>query len=314
MQLSARIRAASHLASPVFVILLLAAPGGAARAQSLTGTWQVTVSEVSNTCSEPLGPPEMSQLEIRQEGDLIAAESGAPNQTTISGVVSGANVSVAFEVFEEDGLVVYDPAENNLTISAGGAMLSGDLHWTFYEPLECTGTQDWSGVRDVGTPGDLSGDWTLTATELTESCGPIDPMPLPLPVTIQQEGDLVRVVSDLGLGETRIAGWVSGTTLYIGAGLEQNGFMAFDAADNALPIDPSFLAFGGTVSWQSFDAPTCSGVDSFVATLPEPDTALGALAAVASLATLRRRGLPASQPNRLRNRSEPARSRNPRTA
>lgn len=289
MQLPVRIRAKSRLA-PACLALVIAMSGGAAHAQSLTGTWQVTVTEVSNTCFAPLGPPEATQIEILQAGDLIAAE-GASNQTGLSGVVSGSDVAIGFEVFEDDGLVVYDPAENQLAIDAGGTLLSGDLHWDFYEPLDCTGTHDWSAVRDdAGTPGDLSGNWVLTATELTETCRAPDPNPFLLPLTIQQEGEIVRVVSEVSIGQIRLAGRISGSTLQLGAGFGQNGgFTVFDAAENALVIDPSSETFTGTVPWRSFTAATCSGVDSFVATLPEPDATLGMLAVVASLAAIKRR-------------------------
>jgi hypothetical protein len=223
---------------------------------------------------------------IVQAGDLIAADSADPGVIDFAGVVSGANVSIGFAVADgQDGIEIYDPELNSLAITAGGTGLEGDLHWERYEPLGCTGTQSWSAVKDgAGTPGDLSGDWTLTATERTESCGPIDPNPVPIPVAIQQEDDLVRITSDLSFGQTQWTARASGTDLAAGVGLRQAGFTLFDSAESALAIDPDFAGFAGVVGWSSYDTLTCSGVDAVAATLPEPGAPLGSLAAFAALA------------------------------
>jgi len=181
-----------------------------AGAQPLTGTWQLAATAVSNTCAEPLGPRPTHTLAIVQAGELIAADSPDPSLIDFAGVVGGANVSVGFSVASGDALEIYDPALNVLTI-ASGTRLEGDLHWERFAPLGCTGTQSWSAERDgTGTPGDLSGDWTITAAELTESCGPIDPTALPIPAAIQQEDDLVRIAADVELGQTQWTGRVSG--------------------------------------------------------------------------------------------------------
>lgn len=283
MQLSHSIRFSLLLAACLITVSVDAG------AQSLTGTWQVTVSEISNTCAEPLGGPEHSELGIFQAGDLIAA-TGSPNQTEISGVVSGSSLSIGFETSEDGGVTIYDPVENELAITAGGTRISGNLVWEFFEPLGCFGTQSWSATKmGPGTPGDLSGEWTIEVQEATESCGPPDPTVLPIPVTIQQEADLVRLTADeVTLGQTRLYGRVSGTNLQVGLGIRQGGFTVFDAAESNVVIDPGFAAFAGTTAWESFTEHTCSGVDSIVATLPEPGAPASLLAAVASLFAIRR--------------------------
>jgi hypothetical protein len=62
----------------------------------------------------------------------------------------------------------------------------------------------------------------------------------------------------------------------------------FPSAQGDLTIDPGFAAFAGVVGWSSYDQSTCAGVDAVVATLPEPGTVLGPVAAVAALAGRRR--------------------------
>jgi len=286
--LPARLRLAtaeSALGALVGVVAYAAVAG----AQPLTGSWQLVATATSNTCAEPLGPRPAHTLAIEQAGDLIAADSPDPNVIDFAGVVSGANVSIGFAVASGDRLEIYDPALNVLAITAGGTRLEGDLHWERFEPLGCTGTQTWTAEKDgAGTPGNLSGDWTITAAELTESCGPIDPTALPIPAAIQQEGDLVRIVANVDLGQTQWTGRVAGIELAAGVGLRQSGFTIFDSAQGDLAIDPGFGAFAGVVGWSSYDASTCSGVDAVVATLPEPGAVLGPLAAVAALVGRRR--------------------------
>lgn len=272
-----------------FALFAGAAPGPA-WSQDLTGVWQSTVTEVSNTCGNPLGSPEMSQLDIVQEGNLIDIDvvGGGPGVTEISGAVSGSQVAIGFEVFDPGAAAVevYDPALNNLTISPDETTISGDLNWERYAALECAGTQTWSGTKNAaGTPGDLSGSWTVTVTEVSDSCGPIDPQPLVIPVvTVVHEGDLVDV-STVPFGQTRIIGRVAGQTLNLGLAIKESegDLTVFDSADNSLTIDGSFASFTGLMTWESYEALDCTGVDSIVAVVPEPTAALCAVALIGSV-------------------------------
>lgn len=277
------------------------AGAGPVWSQDLTGIWQSTVTEVSNTCGDPLGPPEMSQLDIVQEGNLVDIDvvGGGPGVSEISGEVSGSQVAIGFEVFDSGAAAVevYDPALNQLTISPDETTISGDLNWERYEPLECVGTQTWSGAKDTaGTPGDLSGSWMVTVTEVSDSCGPIDPNPLVLPVAVEHEGDLINVTTALPFGQTRIIGRVAGQMLSLGMAIKENegDLTVFDSADNNLAIDASFGSFTGLMTWESYEALDCTGVDSIVAVVPEPGAALRAIALVGCLSAIgaRRRGRP----------------------
>lgn len=268
------------------------AAAGAAQAQSLTGTWNAVITEISNTCAAPPGDPDMSVVELLQVGDLLESDFGTPEQTLLSGVVTGSSLAIGFEEFDFGGVTIYDPAENVLTIDGSRTSIAGNLHWEFYEPFDCSGSQSWSGVKSsAGTPGDLSGSWTVTSTDLTDTCDVVDPTPVPFPVTIQQEGSLVRVTSAVDFGQTRIAGNVSGSTLRLGLGIREPGgdFTVYDAAENSFAIAPGFASFSGVTLWRSYEAQTCTGTDSVSLTLPEPGAIGAAAAVIAALSRVRRR-------------------------
>jgi len=271
--------------------LFASAGSGPAWAQDLTGAWQSTVTDVSNTCGDPLGPPEQSQLDIVQEGNLVDIDvvGGGPGVTEISGEVSGQSLSLGFEVFRDGGVRVYDPAFNILSISQDETMINGDLNWGFYEPFDCSGTQTWSGTKNTaGTPGDLSGSWMVTVTEVSDTCGPIDPAPLLIPVTVLQQGDLVNVTT-IDFGQTRLVGRVAGQTLNLGLTIEESesDLTIFDAANNPLTVQPDFASFTGLMSWESYESLVCTGVESIV--VPEPGWGLLAWAMVGGLCALRSR-------------------------
>lgn len=268
----------------VFAATLLPSPVAA----QLTGTWQSTVTEVSNICGDPLGPPEMSQLDIVQEGNLVDIDviGGGPGVTEISGEVSGTNLSIGFEAFRDGGVQVHDPAFNTLVINQGATMISGDLNWEFYEPIDCVGTQTWSGTKDTaGTPGDLSGAWTVTITEVSDSCGPIEQSPVIVPATVVQEGNLIDVTT-IDFGQTRLIGRVSGQTLSLGLAVKEDegDLTIFDAANNLLTIQPDFASFSGLMSWESYESLVCTGVETIV--MPEPGAGIAALATLGSLLAL----------------------------
>lgn len=263
---------------------------GPASAQTLTGGWQITVEEISNTCGEPLGPAEATDVDILESGGLFAVDvpGGLPGQTPIEGTRSGSLIELGFEVFEEGGATLYDPADSSLVRNAAGDLFSGTLGWEFYWPEECAGTETWSFSRTgAGTPGNLSGsDWTVTAVQTGDTCDPIDPTPIVVPVSIVQSGPLVEFTVPVDFGQTRIRGRVSGQTIRLGLAIRESGgdLTIFDANDNPLTIAPSFASFAGTMSWTSYTSRLCTGVDGVTAYLPEP--AIGSSLAAGSLLLL----------------------------
>ncbi|MEZ4333176.1 MAG: hypothetical protein R3F35_15555 [Myxococcota bacterium] len=260
------------------VMLVVGAAGAAslASAQSLTGSWQITVEEISNTCGDPLGPAEANGVDILESGGLFAVDvpGGLPGQTPIEGRRSGSDLELGFEVFEDGGATLYDPADSSLTRNAAGDLFSGTLGWEFYWPEACAGTETWSFSRaGAGTPGNLSGsDWTVTAVQTGDTCDPIDPTPVVVPVTIEQSGPLVEFTVPVDFGQTRIRGRVSGQTIRLGLAIRESGgdLTVFDANDNPLTIASDFASFTGTMHWTSHASLICTGVDGVTAYLPEP--------------------------------------------
>ncbi len=279
------------LAVAVALTLLILDPP--ALAQSLTGTWQITVDELSNTCGDPLGPAGSLEVDILQAGSLVAVDvpGGIPDQTPIEGARSGASVELGYESFEQDGVTSFDPADSALTLNPAVTRLDGTLAWEFYAPETCTGTQTWTGARPgAGTPGNLSSNsWTITVREVSDSCDPIDPTPVQVPVSIVQSGSLVEVIAP-DFGQTRIRGRVSGATLNLGLAIreDEGDFTVFDASDNPLAIQASFASFTGTMSWTAYEELVCTGVDRITAFLPEPGSGSGLLFGVAGLLSLAR--------------------------
>ena len=264
----------------------------ASTAQLQSGAWHIVVTETSNTCGDPLGPLEAVDVTLLQSGNLVDIDVPDPNLTEVSGVVSGSSIAVGFEVFDTPGLEIYDPAQNVLTIAPGNELFSGSTSWEYYEPLDCAGTQTWTAQKQTtGTPGDLSGDWDLTVVEVSETCGPIDPTPIEVPITLVQEGTLVDGSSPVDFGQTRIVGRVIGSTLNLGLGIREleGDFTVYDAAENSLAISGGFDSFSGTMTWRSYEELVCTGVSEFVVAIPEPGMAISTLIGAATLLTVARR-------------------------
>jgi hypothetical protein len=283
-----------RLGALVFAALLLPA---IARAQSMTGSWQLVVDEVSNTCGEPLGSAEASVVDVLQAGDLFVADGpgGLPDQTPIDGKRSGSDLTLGFEVFEDGGATIYDPADTALTLNPAVTTFAGTVAWAFYAPGNCTGTQTWTATRPgAATPGTLTAaTWTINAVETSDSCDPIDPTPVPFSASIVQSGSLVEIVAP-DFGQTRIRGQVSGSTLRLGLGIrdEDGAFTVFDQGDNALAINSGFTSFSGTMSWRSFDGLVCTGIDAVVGYLPEPGSTIGLLVGFGAMLGVRRPRMP----------------------
>lgn len=259
---------------------------------SLDGDWNLTITEVSNTCAEPLGPMEVVPITISQETTLVDIDADSPDITEIGGVISGSNLSIGLETRDAPGIEIFAPAQTVLTIAPGATMLSGDVTWEFYEPLDCTGTQTWTGVKSgAGVQDDLTGSWTVTVVEQTDSCGPIDPTPLMIPIDLLQEGALVDGTSPVDFGQTRLIGRVAGKTVNIGLSIRESSgdFTLYDLDVNAFTINAGHDQFTGTATWASYSELTCSGVDSWAAVpAPEPAGALPAAVSLAALLGLRR--------------------------
>jgi len=287
-----------------------------AQAQSLSGSWQVVVADVSNTCDEPLGPAEALPVTIHEAGGLVAIDVDRPDQTPVEGDRSGTTLRLGFEVFEDGGVTVHDPATTLLSVNAAATSFSGLMPWSFYSPAVCTGTQTWSATRpSVTTPGSLAGsNWTIRVTETSDSCDAIDPSPVDVPVSIVHAGSLVEVLAP-DFGQTRLRGRVSGQTLRLGLAIAEAGgdFTVFDAADNPLAIAANLRSFSGTMTWTAFAGLECTGVDRVTAYLPEPGVGAGVAAATALAGSLG--ALTASRPRARRaGRRAGPRARAPRAS
>jgi hypothetical protein len=275
----------------VAVALTVLIPDSPAHAQSLTGSWQITVDELSNTCGDPLGPAESLEVDILQAGSLVAIDvpGGIPDQTPIEGTRSGSSVELGYETFDQDGVTSFDPAASALALNPAVTRLDGTMAWEFYGPETCTGTQSWTAARaGASTPGNLSGaNWTITLNELTDSCDPIDPTEVEIPASIVQSGSLVEVIAP-DFGQIRIRGRVIGQTLQLGLAIREaaGDFTVFDAADNPLAIQPTFTSFSGTMRWTAYEELVCTGVDRVTAFLPEPDFGSALVAGLAGLLSL----------------------------
>lgn len=128
--------------------------GVAPEPNSLTGSWQLTLSEVSENCGEGTGSPIQIDVEAVQFGDghVRFLLPPVPGITEVVGTVSGQSLRMGLEVFEDGGVTVYDSQDNDLTIAPGFDAFEGDLPWSFFFPLDCTGVDSLSAVR-VPEPG-----------------------------------------------------------------------------------------------------------------------------------------------------------------
>lgn len=269
------------IGSLALAIASILTPAGV-HAQSMSGAWQIVVEELSNTCGEPLAPAASSAVSIVESGNLFVATTpgGTDDQTPTEGKRNVGAFTIGFEVFEQGGATIYDPANSMLTLNPAVTRFSGTVGWEFFAPGNCSGTQTWSFSRPgAATPGSLTaGNWTGVVVETSDTCGPIDPTPGALPVSIVQSGSLVEIIAP-DFGQTRIRGQVSGSTLRLGLGIhdEDGAFTVFDQRANILAINSGFTSFSGAMNWRSFDALVCSGVDRVVGYLPEPGSTIGLL-------------------------------------
>lgn len=268
--------------------LALACIPFAAGAQSMTGSWRVVVDERSNTCGDPLAPAEATATSITQSGDLFAIDTpGDPvDQTPIEGKRNGLSLALGFEGFDPGGVTVYDPAAISLTLNSAVTTFSGVAPWEYYSPENCSGTQTWTASRSgAPTPGNLTGaNWNIQVVETSDGCGPIDPTPVGFAVSILQSGNLVEILAP-DFGQTRFRGKTSGQTLRLGLAVhdDDGSFTVYDQRVNALTVNGGFTSFSGTMSWRSFDALVCTGIDDVVAYLPEPQATAAIAAGCAGL-------------------------------
>lgn len=267
---------------------------------SLEGSWEVTVSEVSQNCGDPTPPDSVVDVDIEQSGDYLVLLPDPPilSLTELVGTLSGQSLSLGFEAFENPGITVYDSASNSLTIAGDEMSFSGQLPWEYYSGVDCFGLDHVSAVR-VGVapePNSLTGSWQFTLSEISENCGGGTGSPVVVDVDAVQFGSgQVRFLPPAVPGLTEIVGTVSGQSLRMGFEVfEDGGITVYDSFANDLAIDESFDAFAGDLPWDFFFPLECSGVDSISAVrLPEPGTtslAGAALLAVAGCARRRRRG------------------------
>jgi len=122
--------------------------GTATEPNSLTGSWRVTLSDVSENCGDGLGSPAVFDVGAVQfgEGQVRFVPPAIPGLTEIVGTVTGQSLRIGLEVFEDEGITVYDSTSNNLVIAPDFDSFSGNLPWNFFYPFECSGVDHLEAV------------------------------------------------------------------------------------------------------------------------------------------------------------------------
>ncbi len=262
----------------------------------VTGRWQVTVSEVSNTCGDDPPEPGGVDVELHQSSPyvLMVPETPVPNLTELAGTVSGQSISLGFEVFEDPGITIVPSADNSLAIAQDFESFSGNVSWKFYTGVDCSGVDSFSAVRLGAAPEEnsLTGNWRFTLSGVSETCG--DGLGSPAVFdseAVQFDDEFVRFTPPPvpGLGE--VVGTVSGLTLKLGLEVQEDGGVTvYDSADNDLAIAPDFDSFSGNAPWTFYFPLECTGVDHLEAVfVPEPGPAALGFAVLTSVGFCTRR-------------------------
>jgi hypothetical protein len=126
-------------------------------ARNVDGDWLLSVSELDNTCGEPLEPPVMLPVRLSQDGaGGVTLVSPTPAQLGLSDFemqVSGADLQVSFFEDGDGERVCYAGA---LAIDETSSAFSGQMLWKYVGPSGtscaageiCGGTDFWDAERD----------------------------------------------------------------------------------------------------------------------------------------------------------------------
>lgn len=109
----------------------------------LTGTWEITEEQPSNTCGEPVPPPDIDTWVVTQVGNTLTATGSGGTRTF---QICGNQVVVPGRTFPEDGgtttVPTYIATFTNPTTWTG----MGTWSWT-NGVTSCTGTTKITAVR-----------------------------------------------------------------------------------------------------------------------------------------------------------------------
>ena len=112
-----------------------------APAGDLSGTWDVTVSDVVDNCDEPGGSETLRVTVIQNsEGRIRVVEL-----PFVDGIVQGNTLHMEYDVEEEGGVAYYD---GKLTIAPDFRSFAGEVAWEWVlDDYSCDGIEEFDGVR-----------------------------------------------------------------------------------------------------------------------------------------------------------------------
>lgn len=122
----------------------------------LTGGWEVTITEVSNNCGEPVAPPVTFMSDLTQTGSSLSF--GA---TGIVGTLVGESMDLAWSEVEVEGTTSYSGSlaitEVDCTSTTAPLEAAGAVSWTYVEPgFTCSGVDQIVAVPEPSLRGLLA--------------------------------------------------------------------------------------------------------------------------------------------------------------
>ncbi len=176
----------------------------------MSGSWQITVQELSENCGQGLDDDEVIRIGVTQSGNTITVvdqESGV----TFTGTLNGRTLQVRVEESACGDLQIF---EGSFEVAADGGSFSGQIPWTLESAgATCSGTDQWIATRvstevppPLATLPDITGTWLLTETVVSSDCaGPVPGDVVCASVIIEQVGSAVAVL-DPTTGDTVATG------------------------------------------------------------------------------------------------------------
>ncbi len=115
--------------------------------KDLSGRWRFTVTEISDTCPEPLEPPFATRIVLAEDADggVVITSPKLPEITNLMVQRSACSATISYETPETDGARFFS---GTLLIGSQGDSFSGDLSWQLCAPTcTCGGVERWQGLR-----------------------------------------------------------------------------------------------------------------------------------------------------------------------
>jgi len=115
--------------------------------KDLSGLWRFTVTELSDTCAEPLPPPFATRIVLAEDagGGIVITSPKLPEITNLMVQRTACSATVSYETPETGGARFF---MGTLFLGPQADSFSGDLSWQLCAPTcSCGGVEQWEGLR-----------------------------------------------------------------------------------------------------------------------------------------------------------------------